>query len=169
MKNFQSKLTGKRKFFRFMTTVFIVAWMVTIFLFSAQPAEASSDMSGRVSYSIAENYAKWTNCGWDKETINQVAQQIDFPIRKLAHMTEYGILSWITYAFLTAWGIKAGKSGYLFALSITFLYACTDEIHQIFVPGRSGQLVDVIIDTSGALIALGILWCVKFLINNRKR
>ena len=36
------------------------------------------------------------------------------------------------------------------SITLSFLYACTDEIHQIFVPGRSAQFRDVLIDTLGA-------------------
>ena len=37
---------------------------------------------------------------------------------------------------------------------VTFLYACTDEIHQLFVPGRAGKFTDVLIDTTGGIIML---------------
>ena len=46
------------------------------------------------------------------------------------------------------------------ALSVGFLYAVSDEVHQIFVPGRAGQLRDVLIDTTGVL--LGIFLCSLF-------
>ena len=43
---------------------------------------------------------------------------------------------------------------YVMGLAVTFLYASSDEIHQLFIPGRSGQFTDVLIDTSGGLAAI---------------
>ena len=40
------------------------------------------------------------------------------------------------------------------ALVIVFLYACTDEFHQLFIPGRSGEFRDVMVDTCGGIIGL---------------
>ena len=48
--------------------------------------------------------------------------------------------------------------GALLALFISFLYACSDEFHQLFINGRSGQVSDVLLDTIGA--GLGILMVV---------
>ena len=73
----------------------------------------------------------------------------DLLIRKLAHFTEYAILYVLVF--------RATKNkiwGVLFA----FFYAITDEIHQLFVPGRNGSARDVLIDTAGAVFALTILW-----------
>jgi VanZ family protein len=44
------------------------------------------------------------------------------------------------------------------ALAILFLYAATDELHQVYVPGRTALVSDVIVDTSGGLIGLTLLW-----------
>ena len=41
------------------------------------------------------------------------------------------------------------------------LYACTDEIHQLFIQGRAGQLKDVLIDTIGSLTGIYIYKVVK--------
>ncbi len=49
----------------------------------------------------------------------------------------------------------------LFSIIGVFLYACTDEFHQTFVPGRSGQFTDVLVDTSGAILA-SLLIKIKF-------
>ena len=52
----------------------------------------------------------------------------------------------------------------LFSLGLSVLYACTDEIHQTFVPGRAGMLTDVLIDGGGALIGLGAVRFFRHLI-----
>ena len=58
-----------------------------------------------------------------------------------------------------------GPIKYTLAMSIlfSFLYACTDELHQIFVPGRSAQFRDVLIDTLGASFGIAITYLtIKF-------
>lgn len=51
---------------------------------------------------------------------------------------------------------------------IAALYAASDEIHQLFVPGRSGQLSDVILDSAGALAGVAAFTVLCWLINRRK-
>jgi VanZ family protein len=82
-------------------------------------------------------------------------------IRKCAHLTEYAILALLVWRALNqtknnlpAWSWpKVGGT-----LLVVFLYASTDEIHQLFVPTRTGQFSDVMIDTTGAAIGMLALW-----------
>ena len=60
------------------------------------------------------------------------------------------------------------KHPYLYALLFSFLYACTDEFHQIFIPGRSPEIKDVLLDTASAGAALLIIFLVKLIIHRRK-
>lgn len=55
----------------------------------------------------------------------------------------------------------------LLSIFLAFLYACTDETHQLFVPGRSGEFKDVCIDTCGAFIGALIVYTI-FKISKRK-
>ena len=82
----------------------------------------------------------------------------DFWIRKAAHIFEYGVLALLVYANAATWKWK--KRGCMkcmlgVAFVVSFLYAISDEIHQTFVPNRTGKVSDVIIDTIG--IGLGLL------------
>ena len=45
----------------------------------------------------------------------------------------------------------------------------TDEIHQLFVPGRSGQITDVILDSCGGLIGAVLSAIILYLIRKRKK
>mgnify|MGYP003309055667 FL=1 len=59
---------------------------------------------------------------------------------------------------------------YLYSIIICFIYACTDEIHQLYVVGRTGQFIDVLIDTIGALLGCLVFYIGSKIINkNRKR
>ena len=72
-------------------------------------------------------------------------------MRKCADMSEYAILTllgFLTFLFLH------GRGRFLVPIGVTFLYACTDEFHQLFVPGRAGRFTDVLIDTTGGIIML---------------
>jgi VanZ family protein len=77
----------------------------------------------------------------------------DLVLRKLAHMTEYGVL-W--FLWLRALGGGEGRRVVLAAACIAVAYAATDEFHQTFVDGRHGTPVDVLIDATGITIAWAI-------------
>ena len=77
-------------------------------------------------------------------------------IRKLAHFTEYLVLSVLLYRALRGsrrWNLRA--AGIAFAVS--GIYAIGDEVHQIFVPGRTAAATDCLIDMSGAAAGQGLL------------
>src|SRR5262249_8456194 len=78
-------------------------------------------------------------------------------IRKLAHLTEYGILAWLFYR---ARGDTQGVWNFHWARVVTagvLIIATIDELHQHFVPSRVGSPIDVMIDLTGAVIAL-LIW-----------
>ena len=82
----------------------------------------------------------------------------DLLLRKIAHVTEYAILTFLVFRALRC--RRTGPPGRsLFGWSGLFsvAYAFTDELHQRFVPTRSGTLRDVVIDTAGVLLALAVL------------
>ena len=76
---------------------------------------------------------------------------LDLIVRKLGHMTVYGIFALLLWRALSDTGLHRPL---VWALIIAVLYAITDEVHQGFVPGRDPSAVDVGIDATGALIAL---------------
>lgn len=163
------KLQRKRTVFRAVMPFLVAAWMGIIFLFSAQPAEKSSDMSGSISYMAAQKYSNLWNLDWKEGQLQTAAEKIEYPIRKIAHMTEYAILALLVYGMLDAWRTGENAGGYRVALGVVFLYACSDELHQLFVPGRAGRLSDVIIDTTGALLALFVLRQIHCRINRKRK
>ncbi len=87
---------------------------------------------------------------------------IVFGIRKCAHLAEYAILALLLWrALRPAAKPKArewrwSRAG--LALAVAALYAATDEVHQSFVPSRQGSVWDVLLDTTGAALALLFLW-----------
>ena len=73
-------------------------------------------------------------------------------IRKLGHMTVFGVLAlliWRAVARTTTW-----RRPWAWAVALTLAYAVTDELHQGVVSGRNASAVDVGIDAAGGLIAV---------------
>ncbi|MBR1815981.1 MAG: VanZ family protein [Lachnospiraceae bacterium] len=130
-------------------------WMVVIFYFSARDADESEDDSYRVGLAVGRVFVP------DFESMSEDAQlefaeSIDHPVRKCAHATEYAILGmFLVGVFYPV--KKRSKSNIIYPLVCCVLYAATDEIHQLFVPGRSGQLFDVLIDGAGALVGILVI------------
>ena len=118
----------------------VVAGM--IFLFSSQHAEESSHLSNifvQILLQVREKLGVFPQV-----TDVSLLHLFSTLVRKGAHVTEYIILC---ISFLTAFWVSGirGKGR-------NIGYACTDEFHQLFVPGRAGRFTDVLIDSSGALV-----------------
>ena len=131
--------------------IFTIIWMIVIFAFSTNDGAASVSTSKKVSYEVVNIVEKKKT----EEQKRERVEEINPTVRKLAHAFEYAILCILLLLALKSSNIKEYKI-YLIALIICILYATTDEIHQLFISGRSGELKDVIIDTGGATIGLMI-------------
>ena len=140
---------------RLILGIMLAGWMIIIFWFSNQPATESSEISGTISYRLVEDTDEIFNWGLTTDQIGNIAGNIEYPIRKAAHMTEYAILFLLSY--LATVKISMSQSRFYnrsIAVLISLLYACSDEMHQLLVPGRSGKMIDVGIDMAGVLIVL---------------
>lgn len=121
----------------------VIAFMVTIFMFSSEPAVQSEEKSKFVIYFL-------NILGINIESA--FGSLADFMVRKAAHFTEYFILYLLIFNALHNDLNK--KTALFYSLILVFLYASTDEYHQLFIPGRSGRLRDILIDTSGGTLGL---------------
>lgn len=132
----------------------VVCWMGLIFSFSNDTGNASTKKSDGFIVKSIEIFL-----GRDltlKEKENYIFYFVK-SVRKGAHLGVYLILGGLVLTNLYEY-IKNKRVGALLALFISFLYACSDEFHQLFINGRSGQVSDVLLDTIGA--GLGILMVV---------
>lgn len=73
-------------------------------------------------------------------------------VRKSAHLVEYAILGALTCRAQVAPRMPIPRSLALRTLAACAAYALLDEAHQSFVPSRTGSIVDVLVDTTGATI-----------------
>ena len=172
----------RRKVFLVLT----ILWMVLIFAFSARPAEISSEDSRSIGLLIGELFIP----GFEEQSAeaqNKFAKKVDHPVRKAAHASEYAVLGLLTAgAYMAGGAADAGNGsdkkktnirnskkrtsisrGILIPWVISTAYAATDEMHQLFVPGRSGQVSDVLLDSAGAMAGLAVLGGIRFLVQRR--
>ena len=147
----------KKQLYRIVTGILAVAWMCLIFSFSSQPATESSKVSGGLCHRLVEQTNEVLHLDMTEAQQLLIAEKIEYPVRKAAHMTEYAILGLLSFAFYRGI-LKKEKRQFLAALLTAAVYAATDEFHQYFIPGRSAEVMDVCIDTLGALIGLAILF-----------
>jgi VanZ family protein len=129
----------------------VIAVAAIIFILSSQTGDVSND----VSQGVTDDFLSFVD--GDK----QPGFSLHRLIRKCAHMAEYAALSFLLYAFVYVWRSAPFYRTALIAWFIATLYGVSDEIHQLFVPGRSGALKDVLIDAAGA--AIGVLALAVFL------
>ena len=119
-----------------------------IFYLSHQPATESNKLSISITEKIAGIVEK-TDPNIDDTNI----RKFNRIIRKNAHFFAYLVLGILTFNGLKDSGIAGGR-GFILALIVCILYAISDEIHQLFIPGRSGQVTDVVIDGMGSLVGV---------------
>ena len=93
-----------------------------------------------------------TNKHPSENKMKQIIEKLNYPLRKVAHASEYFIFTILILIALKNNDVKGTKK-FIIALIICFIYACTDEYHQTFVNGRTGQFSDTLIDTLGGFIS----------------
>ena len=126
-----------------------VAIAAAIFYFSSQPADQSTLMSNGVTQMLLSIADKLHLLEFEQINVPAICEFLSMPVRKCAHITEYTVLFLSLIFGLRTWGLH-GKRLLNAALAVTLFYACTDEFHQLFVPGRAGRFSDVLIDNIGA-------------------
>lgn len=136
---------------RYLAGILALVWMCVIFSFSSQKKEVSSGVSIGFSYQVIHSTGFLFHLNLDEEQIREIAQSIDKVVRKGAHMTEYAVLAVLLYCWIGCFQNVWWKQ-LLTACAMAALYACSDEIHQLFVQGRAGRVSDVLIDTAGAVL-----------------
>ena len=144
----ETRTSGQRTARTTVWLALLIAWMLCIFLFSAQPggdSEASSDSIVSVLRHLG---------------LGLPAETLSFIVRKAAHAFAYAVLGLLAFAALRPLA-QHGSPGACWwrpaaSLALVVLYAISDEVHQLFVPGRSGEARDVLIDATAGAVAIAI-------------
>lgn len=141
----------------------IILWMIIIFLLSNQKAQDSKQLSNSFITKTIINIYEMKHGKITEEKKVEIKENYSFIVRKAAHFTIYLVLGLLVSLVLIGKNLNI-KQIIIYGVLICMAYAITDEIHQIFVSGRSGEIRDIIVDTCGSTV--GILLNI---IINRKR
>lgn len=138
---------------RWIKIVLVILWMMLIFMFSNNSGVNSTNQSNSFIRTPIVIISRMLNKQIDEDKINQIIEIIEVPIRKCAHIFLYFILGILVSSLLKTYNLSF-KQRFVYAFVICVLYSISDEIHQLFIPGRSGNIKDIFIDSLG--IYLGI-------------
>ncbi len=125
----------------------LVIWLIIIFMFSNQTADKSTGVSDKFVSSITNIL-----------NIKNKDEEISIIVRKTAHFMEYFILGILLFLNLRLYNLD---NKLIIGIIFCFIYAVSDEVHQIFIDGRTPKLLDIFIDTLGASLSLFILSLIK--------
>ena len=143
----------------FIFWVMTLSWIVTIYYMSAQTGAQSSQMSHGFVSALNEIFG--------------LNIQDDSIVRMVAHAAEFALLTFLSYMALSSTNKISNKTSYaespvkllrsdnemniIFTLWFTIINAIFDEYHQLFIDGRDGSIVDVLIDLIGIILVLIIV------------
>ena len=111
--------------------ILIAIWMITVFMLSNESSDESSGTSGNTIRAIINLIPSIRNMEVnEKEAIVKSLQPI---VRKLAHFTIYTIGGILAFANINQYNIEMKKK-IIFSIAFGFVYAITDETHQMLIP-----------------------------------
>ena len=148
------------KIIKIINIVLLLICMIGIFLFSSEDRDTSTNTSIETTKKVVSVVSN------DEDTSTKIAKDYFNEVRKSAHLIEYFCLGILAinvlkdYHKINIWMI-------LICIVFCMLYALSDEIHQIYVPGRSCELRDIFIDTSGSIIGIIIYSLINFIYRKR--
>lgn len=134
----------------------LIVWMGFIFFLSAEGADGSQARSGVLVGVLKESLST-----------DLTDSFLSFLTRKAAHIVAYFVLGLIIYSIIKTYKLTI-KRTIVLSIILALLYAIFDEVHQLFVPGRSGEIRDVLIDTVAAGAGVGACNLYYRIRNNRK-
>ncbi len=147
----------KKNILRIFLIILILGWMYLVFGLSGDDGDTSSGLSMRIARLFSKS--------------DEILSILEPVIRKLAHLSEYAYGGFLIYGLFLTYNISAKKQ-FIFSIILGVFYAITDEVHQLFVPGRAGKLQDVLIDSIGVFLGvcalLFIVKIVQIIINKNK-
>lgn len=136
---------------RIIYTCLLIVWMIIIFIFSNQDANKSESTSDKVTSTVIDTVQVVTKQDITKEKKSNLIEKTRVLVRKSAHFFLFLILGILIYLTLSSYSVSKTV---LFSIIFCFIYACSDELHQLFTDGRTAKILDICIDTCGSSIAI---------------
>ena len=137
---------------KIITIIFILIWMIIVFYLSSQTSDNSSKLSGEITEKVIKCFHITDNMS--KENSEQIIENTEIVIRKLAHYSLYTLGGILILLHINLYKIN---KKIIISWLIGTIYATTDEIHQLFILGRSGEIRDVCIDSLGVITGVILL------------
>lgn len=160
------------RFLRYLSIVPALILLAFIFGFSAQTGESSGSFSYEISCEVVRITNSVLSLDLLEDEVLSNATSIHLLIRKLAHVSEYFLLTLLIYfpihVLLPIQKNTVFKK-LLFSSLLTVIFAALDEFHQTFVDGRSGNPIDVMIDSIGIVIAVLLLFIIHVIHQNKMK
>lgn len=126
----------------------LITWLFLIFYLSNQPGDISGGESSNIIYHSFEFIYNIFHI--PTTHLNDVVEILHNPIREFMHFLEYLVLGLLVMNVLKQ--NKISENVILISIMFCFIYAITDEIHQIFIPGRTFEYLDISLDTLGSIL-----------------
>ena len=145
--------------------ILVLLSMLTIFLFSHENSNNSTSTSKKVVKEVVSIVMKD-----DTETMEKLETTLDdnlIIVRKCAHILEFFILGFLLINMLKDYK-KISYGIIALCIALCLLYACTDEIHQLFISGRTAKALDIGIDTFGATLGIFTYYLIYRKYKNKK-
>ena len=120
----------------------VITIMIIIFIFSHD----SGSISTIKSNILVDGFYNIFNFNINRRLLTKI-------IRKSAHISLYALLGFSVSNYL----IDFNKKIYINSILFILIYSISDEVHQLFIPNRSGSIIDILIDLIGGIIGI-ILW-----------
>lgn len=122
--------------------IFVITIMIIIFIFSHDSGSTSTIKSNI----LVNGFYNIFNFNINRRLLTKI-------IRKSAHISLYALLGFSVSNYL----IDFNKKIYINSILFILIYSISDEVHQLFIPNRSGSIIDILIDLIGGIIGI-ILW-----------
>ena len=157
--NLKGDFMNKKKIIKIISWLLVVLWLILIFFLSSMTSLESNNKSEKTINKVIKttinttNDIGITNKHPNNQKIQNIVANLNYPLRKCMHASIYLILALLLINALRKYNIK-NRNIYLITLLFCIIYASVDEYHQTFVIGRTGQLLDVLIDSIGSSIGI---------------
>ena len=122
---------------KIISIIVLILWACFIFYLSNQPSQVSGKVSGDMIKSVLSV---------SEATFNLIHN----PLRELMHAVEFLIFALLLFNVLHNFNVK---SVYIYCILISIVCSILDETHQLYVPGRAFEILDLILDSIGIIIA----------------
>ncbi|MFA6308330.1 MAG: VanZ family protein [Clostridia bacterium] len=140
----------------------VILCMLLIFYLSNQQAYVSNGESKGIIKQGVDIAANVINPGISETEKLNIIDQINSIAREYMHGVVFLVLGLLVFnavrrskEFLKKYKVA------LISIAICIVYALSDEIHQIFIPGRAFQLSDLTMDTAGSIVGIGVIWLIS--------